>query len=100
MKFRLRLQPEAAAAVLRALAPITKRQVRDALRSLVEAPHNESGRLDVVTLKTKSQRPLFRLRVGEYRVVYRIDESQVFVAKIFHRRDGYGWLERLADRDD
>ena len=40
---------------------------------------------------------LWRLRVGDYRVIYRIDEDgevTVVVVRIGHRRDIYEWLNR------
>ena len=37
----------------------------------------------------------FRIRVGDYRVVYKVEETAVLIAKIGHRREVY---ERLAER--
>ncbi|MFA5943333.1 MAG: hypothetical protein WC876_02585 [Candidatus Thermoplasmatota archaeon] len=40
--------------------------------------------------------PHFRIRVGTYRVVYARHERAHRVLKVFHRSEGYGWLERLG----
>jgi mRNA interferase RelE/StbE len=39
-------------------------------------------------------RPLWRLRVGDYRIIYTIDDAQqlVTVARVRHRRDAYRGL--------
>ena len=37
---------------------------------------------------------LWKIRVGDYRIVYEIEEEKVTVWAIRHRRDGYGEAER------
>jgi mRNA-degrading endonuclease RelE of RelBE toxin-antitoxin system len=83
--------PEAAA-VLRALPPTPKRRIRDALTLLAKDPRHPS--LDIRNLDVEGAPPVLRLRVGEYRVVYVVLGRATRVVRIFHRRDGYGWLER------
>lgn len=39
--------------------------------------------------------PVFRLRVGDWRVVFRARGEDLEVVRVFHRREGYGWLERV-----
>ena len=39
--------------------------------------------------------PLYRLRVGDYRVYYRILEDRVVVLAILHKKDGERWLKRM-----
>jgi mRNA interferase RelE/StbE len=41
---------------------------------------------------------LWKLRVGDYRVVYEIVESDVFVWAIAHRKSVYGEVERRSSR--
>ena len=73
--------------VSRDLRPIPSRDVRrilDAFRSLAEnARPFQSQKL--------SGQEKYRLRVGIYRILYRIDDSQrlVYVVKIAHRKDAY-----------
>lgn len=60
------------------------RQVRDAVRSLGGQPR-PAGCLKL------TDRDAWRIRVGDYRVIYEIDdhEQQVTVMHIGHRRDVY-----------
>jgi len=51
-------------------------------------------RMDVKKLKgTKDKEDLYRLRVGDYRVTYKIENNMIKVARIDHRGKGYGWLD-------
>lgn len=99
MPWRVRLQPEFAAAVLRSLPPATKRRLREALRKLAQDPTGTELALDVRALEVpRAAAPLMRLRVGEWRVAYLVKERGFLVLRIFHRRDGYGWMERTGRR--
>lgn len=85
----------AALALLRSLAPQPKRAVRAAIDLLQEDPRARG--LDWKRLETAgTSEPLYRLRVGDYRVVYHIGEATTRVIRIFHRREGYRWLQRLG----
>lgn len=96
MKRRIRLDPDHAAQVLAELSPPTRRKLRDAMRTLGDDPLAHASGLDVKELKTPESGPrAFRLRVGDWRVVYLLREREIQVLRIFHRRDGYGWMERL-----
>ena len=39
--------------------------------------------------------PLYRLRVGDYRVYYRILEDRVVVLAMMHKKDSERWLKRI-----
>ena len=66
------------------LAPHDYRRVRDALRGLADTPR-PPGCIKL------SGREAWRIRIGEYRVIYEIDDQQrtVTVLQIRHRRDAY-----------
>lgn len=50
-------------------------------------------RLDVKRLKGVGGREdLFRLRVGEYRIIFHEDEKSIRITQIIHRGKGYSWL--------
>ena len=59
---------------------------------LTAAPYRE--------MKTRIKRltgfapPLYRLRVGDYRVYYRIIPSRVIVLAALHKKDSDRWLKR------
>lgn len=40
--------------------------------------------------------PVYRLRVGDWRVVYLVAGTDVLVVRIFHRSEGYQWLETFG----
>lgn len=92
MPWRVRLTP-AAADALRSCHPDTRRELRAALRALAHDPTGREAGLDVKELTTTPP-SLFRLRVRDWRVVFGLTARDILVARIFHRREGYGWLER------
>jgi len=76
---------------LESLSQDTRNKVKKALYSLSE-PEN-SGMLDTKKLKgVRGGADLFRLRIGNYRVVYFEDVDSFKIIQIFHRRKGYKWL--------
>jgi mRNA-degrading endonuclease RelE of RelBE toxin-antitoxin system len=79
---------------LRTLAPGPKRAVRAAVDEL-RADARPKG-VDWKRLETDAEVLLYRLRVGDYRVVYVLLGSDIRVVRVFHRREGYHWLERLG----
>ena len=89
------LDPQHAAPVLRGLAPDPKRRLKAALKLLGDDPSGTTNRLDVKRLDTEPGQPMYRMRVGDWRVAFTVDE-EVVVLRIFHRRDGYGWLADMA----
>lgn len=85
------LDPQRAAPALRTAAPATRRRLRKALRVLAEDPSGTTTGLDVKRLDTGPGQAMYRLRVGDWRIAFTVDDALV-VLRIFHRRDGYGWL--------
>ena len=68
-----------------------RNKVKKALYSLSE-PEN-GGMLDTKKLKgVRGGADLFRLRIGNYRVVYFEDVDSFRIIQIFHRGKGYKWL--------
>jgi len=46
--------------------------------------------VDIARLKgTRGRADLFRMRVGDYRVIYAVDGEVVYVTDLFHRGRGY-----------
>lgn len=100
MRARVRLDPDLAASILRSLPPATKKRIRDALRALAEDLTGINHRLDIRELDRDEREPrVYRLRVGDWRIVFLRRPSQVQVIRIFHRRQGYGWMERLDEEE-
>ena len=73
------------------LQKASKKQVKSALEKLSESELR--FRLDVKRLKGVGGREdLFRLRVGDYRIIFSEDEDSLKVTQIIHRGKGYAWL--------
>lgn len=79
----IRLHPEAARAFRRLQAPLRGR-IEAAIDSLSAEPRPRGA----VKLAGRDD---FRIRVGEYRIVYAVDDAEqlVLVARIAHRREVY-----------
>jgi mRNA interferase RelE/StbE len=74
-----------AAKEFRKLSPPVKQRIADAIERLIVNPR-ESG-----VVKLKGDDNLYRFRVGDYRIVYEIDDliNKITVRRIRHRRDVY-----------
>lgn len=81
--YRIELRP-AAARALRKLDPPAQRRVRGAIALLAQDPRPPSAR-------ALQGRPGLRVRVGDYRIVYTVEDDVllVVVVRLGHRRDVY-----------
>ena len=70
----------------------TRDRIKKSLGELGDDPFHSRSKADVKMLKGP-KRDYWRLRVGDYRVIYTVDENRVLVARILHRRSAYSWLE-------
>lgn len=76
---------------VRTLAPGPKRRVRKACDLIGFDPRHK--KLDIKRLRTKDEQTYYRCRVGDYRIVYTPVKGGAVIWKIFHRADGYEWME-------
>lgn len=68
----------------------TKDRIKRSLCKLKEYPTRSKPGADIKRLRgTKGRRDLFRLRVGNFRVVYAVEGDTVWVTEIFSRGKGY-----------
>lgn len=83
MAYRIEVRP-AAARQLRRLDPQTARRVQGVIALLADDPRPPASR-------PLTGRPAWRVRVGDYRVIYTIEDDRlvVVVITIGHRRDVY-----------
>ncbi len=91
----LRLHPENAAHPLRAMPPGPRKAMKKALASLAGDPSGKGTGLDVRRLTATAGTNVYRLRVGDWRAAFLLRARAVEVIRVFHRSEGYGWLERL-----
>lgn len=72
---------------LKRLDPNVRFQLLRASTILAQDPFpSASGRIKVLTGLVPRH---FRLRVGDYRIVYRVERAKVIVVRVAHRRDAY-----------
>jgi len=95
MPFRLVYHPLVKADDLPSITSRDRQRIRRALEQRLATRPDVFGKPLRFTLKG-----LWSLRVGAYRVVYTIRESEVWVLKIGHRRDIYRDAERRTGRAD
>jgi len=89
MSYEVRLHPSAVK-FLGALDECMKNRILAALRQLEQDPSRSRSKADIKKLKgTKGRQDLFRLRVGDHRVIYAVDGKVVWVTEIFSRGRGY-----------
>ena len=83
MPYRIEVRP-AAARQLRKLDPPTARRIQGAIALLADDPRPPASR-------PLTGRPAWRVRVGDYRVIYTIEDDRlvVVVVTLGHRRDVY-----------
>ncbi len=82
---------------IRSLAPETKRRIKKAILSIPDDPTGDLRALDIKRLRGHDEpRPIYRLRIGDWRVVYRIVAGRIEVVRVFPRSEGYGWMERAG----
>ncbi|MEM4091050.1 MAG: type II toxin-antitoxin system RelE/ParE family toxin [Thermoplasmatales archaeon] len=63
-------------------------RIRESLNELAEDPYNISKRLDTKKL-SGTNHTYFRLKVGDYRVIYYLREKTIRVVRIATRSDAY-----------
>ncbi len=86
------LVSQTAAKELKALEGNLQARIKEKLRELAQDPGNRSGRLDVKKLSS-TRRNYYRLRVGEYRIIFFTEEMGIKVVRIANRSDVYSWLD-------
>lgn len=78
---------------VRTLAPGPKKAIRRALEAIRGDPRAPG--FDVKVLRKDGPVRYFRVRVGDYRIVFSPRGKLTYVWRIMHRSEGYDWLERL-----
>ena len=75
---------------LSGMNPGLRSRIIRALRSLKTDPFQSRSGTDIAKLSgTKGRQDLFRLRIGDYRAVYAVENNVVYVTDLFHRGKGY-----------
>ena len=81
-----------AAKEFKALQKMEQNRIREKLKDPGEDPTNSTRRLDIKRL-SGTNHVYYRLRVGNYRVIYYLEGETVKVVRIAIRSDAYSWLD-------
>ena len=90
-KFKVFLS-KTAVSQLNSLHDKLRDRVKNALKNLENGPFLSRSGADIKKLTSKSDPSLYRLRIGDYRVIFFVVDQQVKVTEIFPRKKGYKWL--------
>lgn len=88
MKYQVSIHPHVRK-FLAALDLETKNRLVEGLRKLEDDPFAN----DIKKLKgTRGRQDLYRLRIGDYRAIFAIEDDMIYVLEIITRGHGYKWL--------
>jgi len=89
MRYEVKLHREVVKTLSR-MSPELRSRIIRALRSLRRDPFHSRSGVDIARLSgTKGRQDLFRLRVGDYRAIYAVEDDIVYVTDLFHREKDY-----------
>lgn len=92
LKFEV-LISETASKQLEQLDNKTKEQIKKHLQPLKEDPFKPRPLADIKKLKGFENPAIYRLRVGDFRIIYTVQENKIKITEIMRRGKGYAWLE-------
>ncbi len=78
---------------LNSLDKTTQDRIRTALKELANNPFQSRPKADIKKLHKMSKHQFYRLRVGNFRAIYVIEDRTVKVTRIILRGKGYEWLD-------
>ena len=81
MKYKVLLKPKA----IKTLKKISKKEGKRIIAKLKHMENDLAGDVKKLTNHT----PEFRLRVGDWRVLFEIEEDKIIVYSILQRKDAY-----------
>ncbi|HDY67232.1 MAG: type II toxin-antitoxin system RelE/ParE family toxin [Candidatus Scalindua sediminis] len=89
MSFELKYHPDVRAVDIPLINSKLRRRIKKAIETrLITAPHQYGEPL------RKTLKGYWKLRVGDYRVVFKIVESEVWILGIIHRKDVYKKIKK------
>jgi len=70
-----------------------KKRIKKAFEALADNPFKHRSGADIKKLQGSFNPTIYRIRVGDYRLIYCIIDKEVKITKIMLRSEGYRWLE-------
>ncbi|MEW6410539.1 MAG: type II toxin-antitoxin system RelE/ParE family toxin [Nitrospirota bacterium] len=93
MPFELRYHPDVKTVDMPLLNERLKKRIKNAIESrLMTAPHQYGEPL------RKTLKGYWKLRVGDYRVVFKIVNNEVWILGIIHRKHVYEMMEKRVSK--
>ncbi len=76
--------------IIKSGRPDMRDRVRELSSLLKQDPHTKRPNMDLKLISSRKE-SIFRVRIGDYRIVYEVDEEKklILVTKIFPRGKGY-----------
>lgn len=87
------LLSQTAVGELNDLGTEARNRIKEHIKMLSEDPFRPRPKADIKKLSGQANPAIYRLRIGDYRVIYAITDSAVKITEIIHRGKGYSWLE-------
>lgn len=87
MSYEIRLHPKAAS-FLSKRNHATKEQLKSKIKILGNHPKLKRSGTDIKKIRDANPEA-YRLRIGDYRVIYVVEDGVVWITEIMHRQKGY-----------
>jgi len=78
---------------LNSLETTIKNRIIKNMKQLLENPFEKRPNADIKQLSGLRKRTFYRLRAGDYRIIYSIDSNKVKITEVLHRKNAYKWLD-------
>ena len=70
-----------------------KTRIITGIKNLENGPYSSRSGANIKKLVSQRDPPLYRLRIGDYRIIYFVIEKNVKITDIIPRKKGYKWLD-------
>ncbi len=88
MKYEIRIHPNNAECIFNKVDIETKERLKAKIRVLEDSPKKKRAGADIKKMKNANPEA-YRLRIGDYRVIYSVENNTVWITEIFQRGRNY-----------
>lgn len=67
-------------------------RIKEKLRVLKKDPYKSGSKVDIKKLTGSYNPKLYRLRIGDYRIIYALTNNEIKITEIIRRSKGYKFL--------
>ncbi len=71
----------------------TKKRIKRVLKCLSKNPFERRNNCDIKKLNTNTKHSFYRLRIGNYRIIYSVVNKKIMITEIVRRKKAYSFLE-------